>query len=274
MSDEAGLDQRAVNALAARFRGELIGQTDGGYDVSGNAVCDGGLVIDLSQLRAVRVDPLSGRVRVQAGATIGDLDHETQILGLAVPQGAVSETGIAGLTLGGGLGWLRRKHGLSCDNLVSADVVTAEGRLVTASADDHPDLLWGLKGGGGNFGIVTTFEFRAHPVGPDVFVVITVHPWADAEAALRFYREWEAGCPDEVSSVAIVRRARAIDEIPSELHERPVVVYAAVYADDSSESQDVLRPLRKFGRHPARSPGLHECGHRSLRTKGRQWCMM
>ena len=134
---------------------------------------------------------------------MGDLDHETQAFGLAVPMGVVSATGIAGLTLGGGLGWLRRKYGLSCDNLVSADVVTADGQLVTASEQENPELLWGLRGGGGNFGVVTSFEFRAHPVGPEVFVAFVIHSGAAAADALRFYREWAPTAPDEVSSFAI-----------------------------------------------------------------------
>lgn len=240
-------DVRAAVAVAGKHD-LLVAVRGGGHNVSGNAVCDGGLVIDLSRLRAVHADPATGRVRAQGGATIGDLDRATQAFGHAVPQGAVSETGIAGLTLGGGLGWLRRKHGLSCDSLMAAEVVTATEELLSVGADTHADLLWGLKGGGGNFGIVTSFEFQAHPVGPAVYVVLTVHPWPAAQAALGFFRDWSADCPDEVSAVAIVRHARAIDAIPRRYHHRPVVVHAAVYAGDPAKGEQVLRPLRGFGR--------------------------
>ena len=138
-------------------------------------MCNDGLVVDLSSMRSVRVDQAAGTVRAEGGVTIGELDRETQLFGLAVPMGVVTETGIAGLTLGGGLGWLRRKYGLSCDNLVSVDVVTADGRVITADAEREPELFWGIQGGGGNFGVVTSFEFRAHPVGPDVFLAFVVH---------------------------------------------------------------------------------------------------
>ncbi len=235
----------AVNV--AREHELTVAVRGGGHNVSGNSVCDGGLVIDLSAMRAVRVDPTRHRVRAEGGVTIGDLDRETQAFGLAVPQGLVSETGIAGLTLGGGLGWLRRKHGLSCDNLISADVITADGRLVIANEAENPELLWGLRGGGGNFGIVTSLEFQAHPVGPDVYVVMTFHPRSQAEAALHFYREWEATCPDEASSLAIMWHAPAIDEIPTAYHHQPVVVHMVVYAGDPAEGGEVLRPLREFG---------------------------
>jgi FAD/FMN-containing dehydrogenase len=176
----------------------------GGHNVAGVAVADGGLVIDLSPMRAVRVDPGTRTVRAQAGTTIGDLDHETQAFGLAVPMGVVTSTGIAGLTLGGGLGWVRRKYGLSSDNLLSADVVTADGRLVVASPDSEPELFWALQGGGGNFGVVTSFEFRAHPIGPDVFLAVVFHASADAADALRFFRQWAATAPDEVSAFAVL----------------------------------------------------------------------
>ncbi|MGE5764558.1 MAG: FAD-binding oxidoreductase, partial [Mycobacterium leprae] len=176
----AGVADVIAAVTFARDHDLLVAVRGGGHNVSGNAVCDGGLVIDLSPMRAVRVDPSGQTVRAEGGVTIGELDHETQAFGLAVPMGVVTATGIAGLTLGGGLGWLRRKYGLSCDNLRAADVVTADGRLVTASADADAELLWALKGGGGNFGIVTSFEFQAYPVGPDVFFAFVVHAGTDA----------------------------------------------------------------------------------------------
>lgn len=162
-------------------------------------------------------------------------------------MGVVTETGIAGITLGGGLGWLRRTYGLSSDNLVSADVVTADGRLVTASAQENADLFWGLQGGGGNFGIVTSFEFRAHPVGPDVFLAFVAHGQDDAHAALAFYREWDATAPDEVSSFAILLHAPEMDEIPAAHHNQPGVVYLAMYSGEPAEGEQVLRALGDFG---------------------------
>lgn len=164
----AGRDDVIAAVNFARIHHLLVAVRGGGHNVNGNATCDGGLVIDLSPMKAIQVDQEARRVRAQAGVTWGDLDRETQAFGLAVPGGLVSTTGIAGLTLGGGLGWLRRKHGLSCDNLVSVELVTAEGQCLRASATEHADLFWGVRGGGGNFGIVTSFEYRLHPVGPEV----------------------------------------------------------------------------------------------------------
>jgi FAD/FMN-containing dehydrogenase len=219
----------------------------GGHNVSGNSVCESGLVIDLASMRGVRVDPLANTVRAEGGVTIGDLDRETQAFGLAVPMGVVTETGIAGLTLGGGFGWLRRKHGLSCDNLISADVVTADGRLVTTSAERNPDLLWALKGGGGNFGVVTSFEFRAHPVGPEVFFAFVIHAGTAGRRALQFYREWAAGAPDDISSFAILWHAPELDEIPAEHHGKPIVVFLAMHAGSTSDGEQALAGLRAHG---------------------------
>jgi FAD/FMN-containing dehydrogenase len=164
-------------------------------------------------------------------------------------MGLVTETGIAGLTLAGGIGWLRRKYGLSCDNLVSADVVTANGELVTASGENNADLLWALQGGGGNFGVVTSFEFRAYPVGPDVFVAFVIHRGTgmDAQAALQFYREWNQAASDEISSFAILWHAPEIEEIPAEHHGAPILVYLAMYAGDVAEGEAALQSLRDYG---------------------------
>jgi FAD/FMN-containing dehydrogenase len=231
----------------AREHDLVVAVKGGGHNVAGHAVCDGGLVIDLSLMRGVRVDPATQTVRAEGGVTIGDLDHETQAFGLAVPMGVVTATGVAGLTLGGGLGWLRRKYGLSCDNLLSADVVTASGEVVTASRDSDAELLWALRGGGGNFGVVTSFEFQAHPVGPDVFLVFTLHAAADARAALQFYREWAPKAPDEVSAFAILQYGPDMEEIPAEHRGQPVAIFLAMYSGDPSQGEQVLQPLRDFG---------------------------
>lgn len=219
----------------------------GGHNVSGVAVCDDGLVVDLSAMRSVRVDAAAGTVRAEGGVTIGELDRETQLFGLAVPMGVVTETGIAGLTLGGGLGWLRRKYGLSCDNLVSVDVVTADGRVVTADADHEPELFWGVQGGGGNFGVVTSFEFRAYPVGPEVFFAFVVHAGTDAAAAVRFFDQWAASAPDEISAFAILWHAPELEEIPAEHHGKPIVVYLAMHCGDPAAGEAALRSLRDAG---------------------------
>ncbi len=231
----------------AREHELLVAVRGGGHNVSGNAVCDGGLVIDLSPMKGVRVDPAARTVRAQGGVTIGELDLETQAFGLAVPMGVVTATGIAGLTLGGGLGWLRRKHGLSSDAMLSADVVTAEGRLVIASPEDDADLFWALQGGGGNFGIVTSFAFRAYPVGPEVFLAFVVHAGSDASQGLRFYREWAATVPEEVSSFAILWHAPQLDEIPADHHHKPILVYLAMHSGNPTDGERTLAELRAFG---------------------------
>ncbi len=182
----------------ARANDLLVAVRGGGHNVAGRALCDDGLVIDLSEMRAVIVDPATRTVRVQGGATLGDIDRETHLHGLAVPAGIVSRTGIAGLTLGGGVGWLVRKYGLTCDNLISCELVTADGGVVTTSAGEHPDLFWALKGGGGNFGIVTSFEFRAHPVSR-VLGGLLVWPRDKAAELLRFYRDFMARAPEELT---------------------------------------------------------------------------
>jgi FAD/FMN-containing dehydrogenase len=225
----------------------LVAVRGGGHNVSGNALCDGGLVVDLSLSRAVRADPARRTADAQGGATIGDLDHETQPFGLAVPMGVVTRTGIAGLTLGGGLGWLRRLHGLSSDNLLGADLVTADGRLVRAAPEADADLFWALQGGGGNFGVVTSLSYRAHPVGPEVFFAVVMHPGSDAAEALRFFREWQAGAPDEVSAFAVLWHAPSLDEVPAEHHGTPIVMYLALHGGSPEEGEHALRSLRAHG---------------------------
>ena len=180
----------------------LLAVRGGGHNVAGFGTCDGGLVIDLSAMRGVRVDPERRTVRAEGGATWGDLDRETQLFGLAAPGGILSKTGIAGLTLGGGQGWLRRTHGMSCDNLISADVVTADGRLLVASETENADLFWALRGGGGNFGVVTSFEYRLHPVGPMVAFAGPVYPLEQSARVMAGFRDFVADAPDEINALA------------------------------------------------------------------------
>src|SRR5215468_7245305 len=184
----------------ARAHNLLVAVRGGGHNVAGHATCDGGLVIDLSQMKGIWVDPARRMVRAQSGVTWGELDRETQAFGLATTGGTDPTTGIAGLTLGGGLGWLQGKYGLTCDNLLSADVVTADGRFLTVSATEHADLFWGLRGGGGNFGVVTSFEYQLHPVGP-VLAGMVLYPFTKAREALTFYRDFATAIPDEVNTV-------------------------------------------------------------------------
>jgi FAD/FMN-containing dehydrogenase len=233
---------------AARESGLPVAVRGGGHNVAGNAVCDGGVVIDLSTQKAVHVDPEKRTARVAPGVLLGELDHATQAYGLATPTGNVSMTGVAGLTLGGGLGWIARKHGPACDNLVSADVVTADGGRGRASAEENPDLLWGLRGGGGNFAVVTSFEYRLHPIGPEVLAGGVLHAFADAREVFRFLREFVADAPDELSVTASTFRASPAMPVPDEMHGQLVTVLAVCYAGDVTAGEHALRPLRSFGR--------------------------
>nr|WP_218836313.1 FAD-binding oxidoreductase [Halobaculum salinum] len=219
----------------------------GGHNVAGNAVCDDGLMIDLSLMSSVRVNPAAQTARVGPGATMADLDHETQAFGLATPGGVISTTGVAGLTLGGGIGWLSRKYGLAIDNLGSVDVVTADGRGVTASEDENADLFWAVRGGGGNFGIVTSFEFDLHEVGHEVLFGPIVHPYEDAPDVLAHYREFTRNAPREcgvwVNSVA----APPLPFLPDDVHGTTVLILVPFYAGDLREGETVLAPLREHG---------------------------
>jgi hypothetical protein len=215
----------------------LVSVRGGGHSIAGKAVCDGGLMIDLSGMKGIRVDPARRTVRAEAGLTLGEVDRETQAFGLATPLGVISKTGIAGLTLGGGLGWLLGKYGLACDNLVSADVVTADGRLLTASAAENDDLFWGVRGGGGNFGVVTSLEYRLHELGP-VMAGAVLYPAAKAREVLRFYREFTNACPDELTLQA--GRMSTPDGVP-------VVAVAGLYCGSPAQGEKELRPLRTFG---------------------------
>ena len=230
----------------AREQGLLVAVRGGGHNVAGSALCDGGLVIDLSRMKGVHVDPIRRRARAQPGVTLGDLDHETQAFGLAVPAGIVSTTGIAGLTLGGGFGWLSPKFGLTCDNLLSADVVTADGELVTASEEQNAELFWGIRGGGGNFGIVTSFDYQLHSVGPTVLAGLVVHQMSEARELLRFYRDFIAEAPGELGSIFALRLAPPAPFIPPEMHGKPIAAVFVCYAGPVEEGERVLRPLRQF----------------------------
>jgi FAD/FMN-containing dehydrogenase len=231
----------------ARQRNLLVAVRGGGHSVAGHSSCDGGMVIDLTRMRAVSVDPDSRVARVQGGAVWGDLDRETQAFGLIVPGGVVSETGVAGLTLGGGEGWVRRKYGLTIDSLRSARVVCADGSVRTASATSEPDLFWALRGGGGNFGIVTEFEFRMHPLGPIVAFAGVFYRVEDAPAILRRWRDYCADAPDEVSSVAVAITMPADPHLPPAIHDQPCLVVGGVYAGAPDDGMRVMQPLRELG---------------------------
>jgi FAD/FMN-containing dehydrogenase len=227
----------------------------GGHNVAGTAVCDDGIVIDLSAMRGVRVDSAGRRAWVQGGALWGDVDHETQAHGLATTGGIVSHTGVAGLTLGGGVGWLMRKHGLTVDNLLAVDIVTAKGELLRASVDEHPDLFWAVRGGGGNFGVVTSFEFRLHSIGPAVLAGPILFDATDAAEVLRFYRDFIREAPDELGTVLRFGTAPPLPVIPADLHWRPVVLLGTCYAGPIEDGEQVLHPLRT-----ARTPLLDLVG--------------
>jgi FAD/FMN-containing dehydrogenase len=221
----------------ARTHRLLVSVKGGGHNITGNAVCDGGLMIDLSPMKSVRVDLHNRTARAEAGLTWGEFNRETQAFGLATTGGVVSTTGIAGLTLGGGLGWLASKHGLSCDNLISADIVTADGRLLTASAEHNPELFWGLRGGGGNFGVVTSFEYCLHPVQP-VVAGLAIHPIEKAGEMLRFYRDFCRTCPDEAMAAAALMTSE---------QGMPIAAIAVSYIGDLAKGEEFVKPVREFG---------------------------
>ena len=210
----------------AAARDLLTAIRGGGHNIAGSALAEGGVVIDLSNLKSVHVDPNSRRAYVSPGATLGDVDHETQAFGLATPLGINSTTGAAGLTLGGGFGWLTRQHGLTIDNLISADVVTPAGELVRASADENADLFWALLGGGGNFGVVTNFVFQLHPVGPEIFAGLFVFPFDQAKSLLGKYRDLAAGMSNEENIWLVLRKAPPLPFLPESIHGKEVVIFA------------------------------------------------
>jgi len=238
-------------AHAVRFARQhdlVFSVRSGGHNIAGTAVCDDGVVIDLSTQKGIRVDPESGRVRVEAGCTLGDVDRATQVHGLVVPSGIVSETGIAGLTLGGGFGWLTRKYGYTSDCLLSAEVVLPNGESLSASPDENPDLFWALRGGGGNFCIVTSFEFQAYPVGPEVAAGMVVWPIDQAPEVMRFYRSFAASLPEDAGSLLVLRPAPPAPFLPPEVHGTLIVGIAGMFAGPVEEGVRAFAPVAGFGK--------------------------
>jgi FAD/FMN-containing dehydrogenase len=232
----------------ARGSGLPVAVRGGGHNVAGTASCDGGLVLDLSPMKGVQVDPGGRSAWAQPGLLWGELDHETQAFGLATTGGIVTHTGIAGLTLGGGIGWLMRKHGLTCDNLLAVDLVTADGQLVRASEREHPELFWGVRGGGGNFGVVTAFRYRLHQVGPTVLGGPLFYSADAAGELLRFYRDFADAAPDELTTVVNLRQVPPLPFIPERLHGVPTISVVACWAGPIDQGERVLEPLRRHGR--------------------------
>jgi FAD/FMN-containing dehydrogenase len=236
---------KAVNF--AREQGLGVSVRGGGHHVAGSSLIDGGLVVDLSQMRAVTVDPATRTVRADGGALIGDVDAATQAHGLAVPLGLVSETGIAGLTLGGGLGWMRRKYGAACDNLTGAGVVTADGRLLHASATENPDLFWALKGGGWDMGVVVSFEYQAYPLGPEVFLAFVTYPRSEGKQVLQRFRDAYAAAPPEMAPLAVGWTFPEAEAFPKELWHQQFIGVVGPYSGPVEEGEKAARPFRELG---------------------------
>ncbi|SDE33386.1 FAD-binding oxidoreductase [Paraburkholderia lycopersici] len=220
----------------------------GGHNIAGSALCDGGIVIDLSPMKSVRVEPAARRAYVEPGATLGDFDHEAQAFGLATPLGINSTTGVAGLTLGGGFGWLSRRLGMSIDNLVAADIVTADGNLLRASAGENADLFWAIRGGGGNFGVVTMFEFALHPVGPEVYGGLVVLPIGAAKEALMQYREAAGTMPEDLTVWCVSRLAPPLPFLAPEVHGKPIIAFAICYTGPLENGPNAVEAVRRFGK--------------------------
>ncbi len=242
----AGDVMQAVNF--ARDNKLLLAVRGGGHNIAGKAVCDGGLLLDLSAMKSVRVDPAAKRARVEPGALLGDFDRETQAFGLSTPTGINSTTGMSGLTLGGGFGWQSRKRGLTIDNLVAADVVLASGEFVQASATQDPDLFWALRGGGGNFGVVTSYEFQLHPLGPQVLAGLVVYPMEQAKQVFEGYRKFTAAAGDDMTVWMVLRKAPPLPFLPTDAHGKPVVVVAFCWIGDPSKGEATTQPLHGFGK--------------------------
>jgi FAD/FMN-containing dehydrogenase len=231
----------------ARQNGLEISIRGAGHNIAGNAVCEGGVMIDLSTMKDVRVDAAKRLAYVEPGATLADVDKATLEHGLATPVGINSTTGISGLTLGGGFGWLTRKYGMTVDNLVSAEVITADGKKLRANEKENATLFWAIRGGGGNFGVVTQFEFKLHPVGPEILAGLIVFPLDQAKQVLRQYREFVKSAPEELSVWVVLRQAPPLPFLPKEVHGKEVVVLAIFYAGDIAEGEKLIAPLRRFG---------------------------
>lgn len=240
-------DVQATVKLAAKH-GLLISVRSGGHHIAGNSCCHGGVMIDLSGMTMVKLDSQTHTAMVNPGCTLGEFDAASTAQEMVVPLGINSTTGIAGLTLGGGFGWISRKHGLTIDSLASARLVTADGELVTANAGSNPDLYWAIRGGGGNFGIVVSFTFRMKAIESDVLSGFIAHPFDDAPQALRFYREFCATLPDEISVWAVLRRAPPLPFLPAEWHGKLILIFAVCALGDHSQAQAALKPLREYGK--------------------------
>lgn len=243
----ASADDVAKAVTFARAQGLLLAVRGGGHNIAGNAVCDDGIMIDLSPMKSVHIDQQARRARVEPGCTLGDFDAAAQKFGLATPLGINSTTGVAGLTLGGGFGWLSRKHGMTIDNLISADVVTADGKQVRASEKENADLFWALRGGGGNFGVVTSFEFQLHPVGPEVLSGLIVFPFDQAKSVLKQFAQFTEKMPDDLNVWMVTRKAPPFPFLPADLHGKEIVALAVFYAGDPKEGEKLIAPLRGFG---------------------------
>lgn len=236
---------QAVNF--AREHQLLMAIKGGGHNIAGKAACDGGLMIDLSAMKSVRVDPVARLARVEPGALLSDFDRETQAFGLSTPTGINSTTGIAGLSLGGGFGWQSRKRGLTIDNLTAVDVVLASGELVQASATQNADLFWAVRGGGGNFGVVTSFEYRLHPLGPEVLAGLIVYPLAQAKQVFEGYRKFTAEAGDEMTAWMVLRKAPPLPFLPADVHGKEVVVIAFCWIGELGRGEELARPMRSWG---------------------------
>jgi len=236
---------QAVNF--AREHRLLLAVRGGGHNIAGKAACDGGLMLDLSAMKSVRVDPDLALARVEPGALLSDFDRETQAFGLSTPTGINSTTGMAGLTLGGGFGWQSRKRGLTIDNLLAVDVVLASGEFVQASAERHADLFWAVRGGGGNFGVVTSFEYQLHKLGPQVLAGLIVYPFDQAHQVFEGYRTFTAAAPDEMTAWLVLRKAPPLPFLPESVHGKEVVVVAFCWIGEPSRGDEAAAPLRRFG---------------------------
>jgi FAD/FMN-containing dehydrogenase len=263
-----------INAVSfARNNNLLTAVRGGGHNCAGNATCDDGIIIDLSLMRRVNVDRNNKTVRVDGGALLADVDRETQLYGLAVSAGIVSHTGVGGLTLGGGYGWISRKYGLSIDNLISAELVTAESELLTVNENENADLFWGIRGGGGNFGIATSLTFNCAPIGNEVFSGLIVKKFDDAQKYIRFYREYVRGLPDEMTVWMVIRKAPPLPFLPKEVHGKLVVIVPFVWLGSQSEGEKHIKPLQEIseshGEHFGMTPwAVWQTGFDALVTHG------